>query len=623
MNIFRRLSLKQRLSFTVGLGFILVTITLLGVGKYLSGMQEEQFQAAYTSGLRNLWNAVGENERATMAANFTALTRNRKLSAALYRGKDDAVLDAVGPTATRLAAMDIADNLMIINKDGRVSFSAVEGPVETPMVAKEALASGKRTTGFERTSDGRLVNAVAFPILDRADLVGVGVLQKTLAGAVEKIKSANGKEIAVLDMSGKTVNTTTQVLPALDPQSLGESSYREIHGDGSTLGVGTVQLLDAQGTAVGILVSTEDITAAALAKSRFQISGYAFAVVIILGLSLGVWLYLKHALRPLDLGVQHIKRIAAGDLSEDISHNSSDEFKILLDSMQTMNNDLRQMVGRVVQTTEDLTGTVGQVENSSALTSTAAAKQKSELSQLSTALVEMSTTADNVAADINQLADAAGESLKATEEGSHVVQKSMMEINTLTDEVRGSSELVVSLEQKSEQIGVVIDVIKNIAEHTNLLALNAAIEAARAGEQGRGFAVVADEVRSLAGRTQESTAEIEQIIVDLQKDVVKVVSVMSSSVSHADKSAEQATAISDALNAVSQRVATISDLSAQVATAAEQQSVTTEEMNKNVHRISEGADATSEQTNSTGTTVGQLVELSELLKEEMGRFKIA
>jgi methyl-accepting chemotaxis protein len=623
MNILRRLSLKQRLSIATALGFILVAVSLLGVGKYLSGMQEKEFQTAYISGLSNLWNAVGENERATMASNFSALTRNRKLSAALYKGKNDAVLDAVGPTATRLSAMDIADNLMIINKDGQVSYSSHDAATQAPQVARDALASGKQASGFERTSDGRLANMVAFPILDRSDLVGVGVLQKTLAAAVKKIKSANGKEIAVLDLSGNTVTATTDLVPKMDPAAIAIAPYREVRSQDRVLGVGAVQLLDSAGKAVGVLVSTEDVTSTALAKARLQMIGYAVAGAVILFLSIGIGLYMKHALRPLEMGVRHMERIAAGDLSEDISHSSSDEFKSLLDSMQKMNGDLRQLVGTVASTSEDLTETVAKVEDASVLTGDAVIQQKLELEQLGTALVEMSTTADNVAEDINRLAAAANESLSATEQGNEVVQKSMEEINRLTDEIRGSSELVVALENKSGQIGVVIDVIKNIAEHTNLLALNAAIEAARAGEQGRGFAVVADEVRSLAGRTQESTAEIEQIIVDLQRDVGKVVSVMTSGVEHANKSSEQAEKIGETLNSVSQRVATISELSAQVATAAEEQSVTTEEMNRNIHRISEGADATSEQTKSTSRTIGQLVELSKLLKQEMSRFKIA
>ena len=196
MNILRLLSLKQRLSIAVAISFIIVTITLLGVGQYLADLREKEFESAYLGGLSDLWMAVSENERAAMAANFTALTRNRKLSSALYRGNYDAVPDTVSPVATRLEVMDIADNLIIVNKDGMVNYSHVDDVTQASQIARNSLTSGKSEAGFELTPDGRLVNLVAFPILDRADLVGVGVLEKTLSDVVDKIKSANGLDIA-------------------------------------------------------------------------------------------------------------------------------------------------------------------------------------------------------------------------------------------------------------------------------------------------------------------------------------------------------------------------------------------------------------------------------------------
>ena len=622
MNILRLLSLKQRLSITVATGFLIVTITIVTMGRYHADLREQEFQSAYLGGLADLWTAVSENERVVMAANFTSLTRNRKLSNALYQGKDDAVPNAVSPVATRLEAMDIADNLMIVNKDGRVSYSHNEAVTQAPQIVRNSLASGKSEEGFELTPDGRLVNLVAFPIFDRADLVGIGVLEKTLSGIIAKIKSANGREIAVLDLSGDLVISTKDTMPTFELKRIEEKPYQEISEEDKVLGIGAVQLTDALGKPAGILISMEDVTEASTVKTRLQLTGYTAALSVIVVLTVGIGLYMKHALRPLDLGVQHMERIAAGDLSQEIFHQSSDEFKLLLDSMQRMNTDLRQLVGRIASTSVDIISMVGKVENASAQTSNAVSRQRKELDQMATALVEMTAVAGNVAEDMSRLAAVADQSMKATEEGNQVIQKSVQYISKLTDEIHSGSEVVVELEKKSQHIGLVIDVIKNIAEQTNLLALNAAIEAARAGEQGRGFAVVADEVRTLAGRTQESTKEIEQIIVDLQDGVGKTVTVMASSVDHAEKSSQQASTIGETLGTVRDGVVTISELSSNVATAAEQQSATTEEMSNNIHRISEGADAASDQTNMTNQSIGQLVKLSKVLKEEMDRFKI-
>ena len=427
----------------------------------------------------------------------------------------------------------------------------------------------------------------------------------------------------VLDLSGNLVVSTMDAVPVLELATIEAKPYQEVSDADRVLGIGAVRLIDASGNPAGMLISVDDVTAASTVKTRLQLTGYIVALSVIVILTVGIGFYMKHALRPLDLGVHHMERIAAGDLSQEITHHSSDEFKLLLDAMQKMNADLRQLVSRIAGTSDDMITMVGAVEHASAQTNDVVSQQRQDLDQMATALEEMTAVAGNVAQDINRLAAAADESMKATQAGNQAVQRSVQNISKLTDEIRRGSEVVVKLEKNSQRIGVVIDVIKNIAEQTNLLALNAAIEAARAGEQGRGFAVVADEVRTLAGRTQESTKEIEQIIVDLQEGVGHTVVVMASSVDHAEKSSQQASSIGETLGAARDGVVTINELSSHVATAAEQQSATTEEMSKNIHRISEGADAASEQTDATSRNIGQLVALSKLLKEEMDRFKIA
>ncbi|MCG7934019.1 MAG: methyl-accepting chemotaxis protein [Candidatus Thiodiazotropha taylori] len=623
MTLLNRLSLKLRLTLVIGLATLIFTIVLFSLGQHLYEKKNSDYQMAYLAGLDDLWRAIGENERSTMAANFTSLTRNRKLSASLYRFSEEGVKDAVGPTATRLQAMGIADNVMIIAKDGRIGFTALDGVSQSPEVAKQAIATGKSVDGFELTADGRLVNLVAFPIYDRSDLVGVGVYEKGLDAVAEKIKAANGREIIFKTDSGKVAATTTDIYPDLVSPQDEQQSYQEIGWQESIQGVGSLPLLSTDGKLVGRMFSMEDITENAKSQQNLILISYTIAVVMLGLLMLGVMLYMKMALKPLDMGVQHMERIASGDLSQEITCNRNDEFKRLLGAMQKMNHDLSGLVGKVANTSESLVMTIDEVNNSSEKTNLAVTHQKQELDQLATSLSEMTASATHVSENINHLASSATDSMTATEEGNRIVKKSVQSIGTLTEEIRKGSDVIQTLVDESQQIGVVLEVIKSIAEQTNLLALNAAIEAARAGEQGRGFAVVADEVRTLAGRTQDSTKEIEQIISALQAGVNEAVEVMAVSVSHAEESSQQATTIGETLDSVQQKIELINQLGSQVSAAANQQRATTEEMNQNIQRISKSADETSDQSNNTSSVVRDLKGLSNVLTEEMDRFKVS
>ncbi|MCG7871913.1 MAG: methyl-accepting chemotaxis protein [Candidatus Thiodiazotropha weberae] len=623
MTLLNRLSLKLRLSLVIGLATLVFTIVLFSLGQHLYDRKNSDYQMSYLAGLEDLWRAIGENERSTMAANFTSLTRNRKLSASLYRFSKEGVRDAVGPTATRLQAMGIADNVMILAKDGRIGFSSLDGVSQSPEVANQAIATGKTADGFELTADGRLVNLVAFPIYDRSDLVGVGVYEKGLDAVAEKIKAANGREIIFKTDSGKVAATTTDTYPDLENHQGDQQSYHEVSWQESILGVGSLPLLSTDGKLVGRMVSIEDITENAKSQQRLIIISYTIAVVMLGLLMLGVMLYMKIALKPLDMGVQHMERIASGDLSQEITCNRNDEFKRLLGAMQKMNYDLSGLVGKVANTSESLVMTIDEVNNSSEKTNLAVTHQKQELDLLATSLSEMTASATHVSENINHLASSATDSMTATEEGNRIVKQSVQSIGTLTEKIRKGSDVIQTLVEESQQIGVVLEVIKSIAEQTNLLALNAAIEAARAGEQGRGFAVVADEVRTLAGRTQDSTKEIEQIISALQAGVNEAVDVMAVSVSHAEESSQQATTIGDTLDSVQQKIGLINQLGSQVSAAADQQRATTEEMNQNIQRISKSADETSAQSNNTSSVVRDLKGLSRVLTEEMDRFKVS
>ncbi len=315
-------------------------------------------------------------------------------------------------------------------------------------------------------------------------------------------------------------------------------------------------------------------------------------------------------------------KLAAGDLSARVAYRGNDELGHVAKVFNSMGE-------RFHATVQQLSGATGQLaaaaEETSAITEQTSAgirQQQSETEQVATAMNQMNATVHEVAANA---AHAAGAARKADEEaatGKKVVNQTIDVIDNLAGEVEKAAAVIHQLEQESDSIGTVLDVIRGIAEQTNLLALNAAIEAARAGEQGRGFAVVADEVRTLASRTQQSTQEINQMIERLQGGAANAVKVMEASRAQAQAGVKQVALAGESLDSISEAVATINDMNTQIASAAEQQSAVAEEINRNITTISQVAEQTNQGAQQTASAAEELARLAEQLQSLVGQFKV-
>ncbi|WP_410896973.1 methyl-accepting chemotaxis protein [Pseudomonas guariconensis] len=249
-------------------------------------------------------------------------------------------------------------------------------------------------------------------------------------------------------------------------------------------------------------------------------------------------------------------------------------------------------------------------------------QQQREIEQVATAANEMSATAHDVAHNAAQAAQAARGADQATREGLELVAATRQAIDRLADDMDTAMGQARSLAGRSEQIGSVLEVIRAIAEQTNLLALNAAIEAARAGEAGRGFAVVADEVRSLAQRTQVSVEEIRQVIEGLQQGTHDVVGAMNESQRQAQDSATRMEQALPALQRIGEAVAVISDMNLQIASAAEEQSAVAEEVNRNVAGIRDVTESLSGQADESARISQALNRLANQQQALMEQFRV-
>ncbi|MCU7927813.1 MAG: methyl-accepting chemotaxis protein [Candidatus Thiodiazotropha sp. (ex Dulcina madagascariensis)] len=325
-------------------------------------------------------------------------------------------------------------------------------------------------------------------------------------------------------------------------------------------------------------------------------------------------------------GVQRIERtaneLADGDLTSRVDYQNKDELGHIASAFNRMADKFRGMVDNVKDSVTQLASAAEETSVVTAQTTAGINQQHTETDQIATAINQMNATVHDVAQNAVHAAEATRNADASSEEGKKVVDKTIEAINQLATEVEQAAKVIHELEQETENIGSVLDVIKSIAEQTNLLALNAAIEAARAGEQGRGFAVVADEVRTLAGRTQQSTQEIEEMISRLQTGANKAVQVMETGKTKTLVGVEQAAAAGKALETINAAVESINNMNTQIASAAEEQSSVTEEINRNITNISQVAEQTSSGAAQTAQASDDLARLAEQLKGLVAQFKV-
>lgn len=290
--------------------------------------------------------------------------------------------------------------------------------------------------------------------------------------------------------------------------------------------------------------------------------------------------------------------IFSNPIAQQVYTGRADELGQLQLAIKMLQSQLETVVWRIGDAAGNLEESALQAVDISRKTNDDMDRQAKEIEMVATAMNEMTATVHDVASNASHTAEATRVADQEVQTGKVVVHESINTIGELAKRVEEAVTVIAKLAQDSEQIGSVVEVIRGIAEQTNLLALNAAIEAARAGEQGRGFAVVADEVRTLASRTQSSTDEIQVMIQKLQDAAGQAVGVMEQGQQAARSSVEQASHAGESLDSITRAVDTITAMTTQIATAAEEQSAVAEEINRNVVNISSLASQTHEAANT-------------------------
>ena len=347
----------------------------------------------------------------------------------------------------------------------------------------------------------------------------------------------------------------------------------------------------------------------------------ATALALVFGM-IAAWAITRQIVIPLSQTLKVAERVAAGDLTHNLTSKRRDELGQLQRAMQSMTLGLRELIGGISDGVTQIASAAEELSAVTEQTSAGVNSQKVETDQVATAMNEMTATVQEVARNAEEASEAAVAADQQAREGDKVVGEAIAQIERLALEVGNSTAAMGDLKRESDKIGSVLDEIKSVAQQTNLLALNAAIEAARAGEAGRGFAVVADEVRSLAQRTQKSTEEIEELIVGLQTGTQHVATIMDNSRVLTDSSVELTRRAGGSLESITRTVSAIQSMNQQIAAAAEQQTAVAEEINRSVLNVRDVSEQTSAASEETAASSVELARLGTQLQMLVGRFKV-
>lgn len=521
-------------------------------------------------------------------------------------------LDVASEDASTIV-LDLSDEGDLENNDKR-SYQAASG-IETAMLSIISNSSDL-VISSERNTVEALTKEVSYAF---ADVERNFNLAKP---AFENISEDMLNDLAALVAKVKTLSTGPESIAAKKAQLFSANDQATNNLEKAKLDTKKAisQLEDLVSRSNKLVDKLQSNVESEVSSAQtWTLVGILFAIVIAIIIA---FITVQKITKPLGEVNSILELVAAGDMTNKLDDSSKDEFGELAKSCNRVIENLRNLIQGIISRSTQLAAASEQTSTITQESSTAIESQRAQVEQAATATTEMTSTSQAVE-------DSAQHALTEIKHADHEAERvkgisaqNKQTIEKLAAEVSGASNVINKLHEDSASIGRILDVIRGIAEQTNLLALNAAIEAARAGEQGRGFAVVADEVRSLASKTQESTQEIQAMITSLQAGAEEAVSVMSNGQKQADYCVEQSETASQALEAITVAVSQAHDASDQIAIAAQEQRLVSQEISERLESIVAIAEQTAEGAKQTSTSSEEVAKLAEELRQSVEQFKV-
>ncbi len=385
---------------------------------------------------------------------------------------------------------------------------------------------------------------------------------------------------------------------------------------------------DQMNTALAKLIemNTQQVNEASATATQQYSTAFRMVVTLLIIATvltlLFAWLLTNSITRPIASALHAAEDIAEGDLTRTITVDGTDEAGRLLAAMLKMQSKLRDTLQRISGSATQLASAAEELNTVTDESARGLSQQNDEIEQAATAVNQMTSAVEEVARNAVSTSEASKNATTSASDGRDLVQETVSAIERMSTDVQSTSALIGNLADESRDIGKVLDVIRGLADQTNLLALNAAIEAARAGEAGRGFAVVADEVRALAHRTQQSTSEIERMIGSIQGGTEQAVNSMRSSTERAESTLNIAKGAGLALDTINSAVVEINERNLVIASAAEEQAQVAREVDRNLVNIRDLSTQSATGANQTSAASNELSRLAVDLNGMVARFKV-